>query len=585
MAATGEMLNDALSLYDAGYSIVADEPNEKETFIKGWSTYATKRVDRTIAEKWWGNGSKRNMSIVTGYKVIGLDFDNNVDGLWDKILKLLPDAKKVPRKGRPDSDGFTLFFLVRDEKSRVWAKDGQVVMELLAKGRKTTIPPSIHPNGAQYEWVVSMEDGLLIELPEGFIEALDAMFGVTQTERQAVRVYSGEVSTEEIERALTFIGGRDYHTWTDVGMALMNHLGYTGYSVYRDWSSDYEGFNERECSQKWQSFKRGGITIATIFWLAQQGGFVPKRNENVEPIRQLVKCALFESLGPGDTLVKDNPAARDLLDVGGLIGEIVEWMVATAPFPQPELSLGAAIGLMSTILGKSIESESGLRPNLYTMCIGDSGCGKDHPRKCAERLLEELKLGHRIGSDLASGTGLVQSVERADGVKLLSIDEFGLFLMGIAASRKGSSGHLSEIPAILMKFFSSSQGTFRGKEYARHNGKNVDVTMIKNPIVNLLGFTTPGRLYEALGVAECIDGFLNRFFLVISTNSSPKRNVRGGKTEPPPALIEKLLKIVEVANSCIGEENTKEVRCSNGAAGILEDLYTRVNSNKVISGI
>lgn len=72
----------------------------------------------------------------------------------------------------------------------------------------------------------------------------------------------------------------DYGDWLKVGMAMHSHSPEL-FAAWNEWSSTggkYEG--ERKCKQHWQSFgdKASGVTIATLFWMAKQSGFVMPDN-------------------------------------------------------------------------------------------------------------------------------------------------------------------------------------------------------------------------------------------------------------------------------------------------------------------
>ncbi len=74
----------------------------------------------------------------------------------------------------------------------------------------------------------------------------------------------------------------DYHTWTQVGMAL-KHEGYP-VSVWDDWSRTGAKYRPGECEQKWETFNedtRNIVTGATITELAKAGGW-KKQNQKLD---------------------------------------------------------------------------------------------------------------------------------------------------------------------------------------------------------------------------------------------------------------------------------------------------------------
>lgn len=106
-----------------------------------------------------------------------------------------------------------------------------------------------------------------------------------------------------LESALPYIDADIEHdTWVQVGMALKTALGEAGYSLWDHWSSKGSKYPGSELLQrKWQSFKRDGVTEATVFKLAIQGGWrAPKPAQAPKPAR-----------APHPRAVDDAPMAED----------------------------------------------------------------------------------------------------------------------------------------------------------------------------------------------------------------------------------------------------------------------------------
>ena len=77
-------------------------------------------------------------------------------------------------------------------------------------------------------------------------------------------------------RMLDFINPSNltYDEWLAVGMALKN-IG-CDCSDWEQWSRPDERFKDGECESKWQSFKRDGYDVGTLFHFAQPGGYDAK---------------------------------------------------------------------------------------------------------------------------------------------------------------------------------------------------------------------------------------------------------------------------------------------------------------------
>jgi putative DNA primase/helicase len=94
---------------------------------------------------------------------------------------------------------------------------------------------------------------------------------------------SGVVDVALVKAALAFIPADDYAIWLKVGMAL-KAAGLTS-DMWEEWSSKSEKWSDGECQKKWDSFKRSGITLGTVFHYAKQHGFqFPKRRYPLDDI-------------------------------------------------------------------------------------------------------------------------------------------------------------------------------------------------------------------------------------------------------------------------------------------------------------
>lgn len=79
---------------------------------------------------------------------------------------------------------------------------------------------------------------------------------------------------DSIREALKYIDPASYEDWIKVGMALK--AGGYDESVWEEWSKgDRIGYHPGECQKKWDSFNGNGVSEATVFWMAQNGGYRP----------------------------------------------------------------------------------------------------------------------------------------------------------------------------------------------------------------------------------------------------------------------------------------------------------------------
>ncbi len=195
-----------------------------------------------------------------------------------------------------------------------------------------------------------------------------------------------------------------------------------------------------------------------------------------------------------------------LLDVPGLIGDVMRFNLETAYLPQPVLALGSALTLMGTLAARKIATPEGLRTNLYVLGVCESGEGKEHARQITKRVLAAAGLGDLLGpEDFASASGLEKAVEERPAI-LFQLDEIGRMLRTTADSR---TAYLYQIPTALMKLYSSATSEYRSRAYA---DSRLNRTIIE-PCASLYGTTVPQSLYESLTTESLTDGLVARMLV------------------------------------------------------------------------
>ena len=82
---------------------------------------------------------------------------------------------------------------------------------------------------------------------------------------------------QRIRNALYSIKSDERDVWLQCGMAIKDHFGDSGRALWDDWSRRSTKFDERNQDTTWRSFKRNGITIATVFHHAKLAGWRDER--------------------------------------------------------------------------------------------------------------------------------------------------------------------------------------------------------------------------------------------------------------------------------------------------------------------
>jgi hypothetical protein len=203
----------------------------------------------------------------------------------------------------------------------------------------------------------------------------------------------------------------------------------------------------------------------------------------------------------------------------GVMHDAVQAALAVSTKPQPDLcTLSTLIGMAGSCAG-FYGLPSGMRLNLYGCGVAETGEGKDQPRTNATVIVKAA--GGKLIGKPASGPGLEDSLPSHSGA-LICLDEIAHFF---AAMNNGKAPpHLIELASILLQLFSASRGEYHTRVKAVATGTTAARTIF-HPAVSLLGFATPGKLGEAMGVSNIEDGLLGRFLFAFGESGIVPRRI------------------------------------------------------------
>ena len=589
--------DNAPRLFENGYNILPVVPLTKAPAIKGWSNFCENAQSEFQVDNWCEQYPNYNIGIPLGShnKLIAIDFDNDIGGMHKEIEKLL-HGSPIKKKGQK---GYTAFYKSNGERPKKWFKEGQAVVELLATGNQTVIPPSVHPETKQpYVWLTTdtlfdMPADELPMLPTDFVERVDKIFGYTERIIDFNKKYSGELPPlEEIQKALSFVPSGEYAMWITIGMSLNHNYGDAAYPIWDDWSRKAANYKDDGMSYKWQSFgKYGGsvVTIGTLLHYAIGYGYIKPQTDiqiDITPSFQITSSSEKK-----EAIAKDTPPPithelpEHLLNAPGLPGQIAAWIDTVSIKKQPVLALGAAISAAGTIMAHRVRSESDLRTNFMVLGLAESGSGKERARQCIDSLFRAAGIDHLLLGDFASDVGLLESLAQNNAIGLSMIDEIGREIQSLNNSR---AGHEAKILTTMMKMFSSASSIYRGKQYG--NAKDRPRQDIVEPCLNIYGTTVPKRFFDALTSDEAIDGFLARWLVFASNDIQPEMTEGISCNNPPQQLIKEIEYIQampaykEASPTMVQMQRTpnpKTIPFSQEARRLLAELSATCEKNRV----
>lgn len=151
-----------------GWSVIPIRPGEKTPLIK-WEQYQKEKATEDQVKKWWSKYPNANVGIVTGIisGIIVIDIDST-KGEEEYIAKFGELHNTISQKtGKPDATQK----IFKHPGNHTYHNMARLLpdVDVRADGGYIIVPPSIHPNGTQYKWIIDpVEMGLndLLPLPD-----------------------------------------------------------------------------------------------------------------------------------------------------------------------------------------------------------------------------------------------------------------------------------------------------------------------------------------------------------------------------------------------------------------------------------
>lgn len=244
------------------------------------------------------------------------------------------------------------------------------------------------------------------------------------------------------------------------------------------------------------------------------------------------KEAFDELVCPKPKVKQQVKMPTDCLAVQGLLKEVIDYNLATALYPQPELALAAAIAFCGAVFGRRVAAKFGTRTNFYCLGIAPTGAGKEHARKINKKLAIASGKPKLLGSErLGSASGLINQTAARPSV-LFQLDEMGRMLQTMNNPR--IAPHLYNIGTVLSQFFTSSDTYWESDALADEN----KVKTIQQPNCCVYGTSTPDQFWDSVTYSALEDGLLGRMLVFEAQGYVDEQSPED--LEPPTSLVESL---------------------------------------------
>lgn len=491
-------------------------------------------------EKVWERNPSFNIGIATGghntLYVVDIDIKNGKDGR-EPLADLERKHGPVPATLMASTPTGGLHYYFKGRKGLPNTSDtlGQGI-DTRGEGGYVVAPPSVTAQG-YYRW---LNDGQEIaDLPDWLVPSEEEE---KELEKATPRTPTYVIDPgERVRRAMSYVGkmpesisGQGGHNAAFAAARVIVH----GFELDgADARAVFDSFNQR-CDPPWSDTEiEHKLQQARDKPSSHPRGWLVQEDEPDQIGVQVTAKLLAKVNEPGERAKpepKETPKfPAKLLQPPGILGDLCAWITQTSHRPQPILTLGNVLAFGGAVCGRKIQSETNLRTNIYTIGVGESGCGKDHSRQQIRELCAEAGAMALLGGeDITSGSALMASVHRSPSL-LFQIDEVGHFFS--ASTNRNAAHYQKDIPVTFTKLYSSAGGMMLGKEYADASVERRD---IDQPNACLYGSTVPGRFFDGLSRAEIEDGFLGRSMLFVSEDPDPDRRPATARVGPPTGIVE-----------------------------------------------
>jgi hypothetical protein len=494
-----DLLTEALRLATLGYAVFPCRANDKRPATANGLLDAS--ADPGVVAKMFATVPNANLAMRTdGLVVFDLDTIAGRDNPWlsdehDKISELASaPLQRTPRGGR--------HFVFRQPEGRRFRNSaGRIApnVDVRADGGYIVIAPSTI-DGKAYRWAqpIDCEPEKLPVAPPwlvGMIDSASRPAGTTNEPMPAGAIIEGSRNA-----TLTRLAGQ------------MRRFGMSQSEI----EAALHRANAERCAPMLPDAEVAIIAASVARYEPDQ--FSAAAIDQQVDLSELAGQKAADD--PGLTPV-------NLLRVPGFINEVIDFTLATAPYPEPALAFAAALPLQAFLASRTIMDSGTSRTPIYMVAAANSGAGKDWPRRIARRVLQEVGLGDSCGDTLASGEGLEDALFIKPSFLLLA-DEFHYLL---AALKHGRDVRWQGIANVLLRLYTSAADIYDMRIRAGVDRKSID-----QPALTVAASAIPSRLYDSMSPEVLTNGLFARLIII---EAGPRGKGRTPIRKDLPDLVKK----------------------------------------------
>lgn len=600
---TGIFANHYAKYKEAGYHVMPIRPKQKVPLLKGYPAFSHTPPTEEQYEFWAKEYPNSNIGGILGLStgICVLDFDYIEKKLVDEIIEALVEPGYVADCRRKGSKNFALFFRYNSAISNTphkWIIEGQTALEFFSDGRFIVLPPSYHPDTQKdYYWLEGCDPLYyknLCELPLYPANGHEIISRIINKyhQKEIKKVFPAEVKgykppfgTTPFISEISTLALNNLDLWVPnffSNLKKKDNGAYQGLPLYResdnptalsihptgirDFSEVYLDLETEEMTRDRRYTAPGLLARAhptqfpTVTLAAQylQKLLAPEQIDAQNKIAESILSNFTRAPSADSNLVTKNASMQTLrnlqldsepqfpthcLKAPNLLGEVYNYIIESARYKQPVLSLGGAITVIGGAIAQRLMTPTGLMANFFNLAIAPSGCGKEHIRQCVINLFEYIDEDQCLIERIGSGPGLIKALCDRKGEGVLLIDEFGRELSKI--SGKNADYYKSAILDELIKLASLPfVPVLKGTEYAEEKRTRKDIPA---PCLNSYNTTVASHYYSALSSTASVDGFLGRTLIWETDNPNPHPDTANhaaqARTTPHEILLDRLKRL------------------------------------------
>ena len=255
--------------------------------------------DEATIRRWWTKYPDANIALATGDGIVVFDIDGE-EGFREFAAFVAAHGRVPETLTSQTGRGAHLLFATRDGAPSVRsAARGKV--HVRGDGGYIILPPSDHISGRNYRWIKNVPLAILPDSLRQWAAGYEVTAGktstlalgplpaylqtnqpsVTETLSENLKTAYSPAEHARLVSALAAIPSNNYEIWFQVGMALKT-LDWErsdgtsiAFDLFDSWSQTCpDKYSLAATEAKWNSFgRRAGITLGTVFHLAQQHGW------------------------------------------------------------------------------------------------------------------------------------------------------------------------------------------------------------------------------------------------------------------------------------------------------------------------